>query len=89
MFLAGAFSQLGESAANNGDVSKASSYGAAAASFVIIFTSVFGATVRNYESSISRCSKYSHSPYASCTCILPKHPPKRADVILQGAISNS
>ncbi|KAI3320367.1 general substrate transporter [Xylariaceae sp. AK1471] len=44
MFLAGAFSQLGESAASNGDVDKASSYGAAAASFVIIFTSVFGAT---------------------------------------------
>ncbi|KAF2971302.1 hypothetical protein GQX73_g2223 [Xylaria multiplex] len=44
MFLAGAFSQLGETAARNGDVDKASSYGAAAASFVFIFTSVFGAT---------------------------------------------
>ncbi|KAJ2988813.1 hypothetical protein NUW58_g3779 [Xylaria curta] len=44
MFLAGAFSQLGENAARDGDVGKASSYGAAAASFVFIFTSVFGAT---------------------------------------------
>ncbi|KAI1827404.1 general substrate transporter [Xylaria intraflava] len=44
MFLAGAFSQLGENAAKNGDTAKASSYGAAAASFVFIFTSVFGAT---------------------------------------------
>ncbi|RWA10654.1 hypothetical protein EKO27_g4459 [Xylaria grammica] len=44
MFLAGAFSQLGEDAARNGDVDKASSYGAAAASFVFIFTSIFGAT---------------------------------------------
>ncbi|KAI0476643.1 general substrate transporter [Xylaria cf. heliscus] len=44
MFLAGAFSQLGENASRDGDVGKASSYGAAAASFVFIFTSVFGAT---------------------------------------------
>ncbi|KAI0873352.1 general substrate transporter [Hypoxylon argillaceum] len=44
MFLAGAFSQLGENASRNGDTDKASSYGAAAASFVFIFTSVFGAT---------------------------------------------
>ncbi|KAJ8128808.1 hypothetical protein O1611_g4824 [Lasiodiplodia mahajangana] len=44
MFLAGAFSQLGENASRAGDVGKASSYGAAAASFVFIFTSVFGAT---------------------------------------------
>lgn len=44
MFLAGAFSQLGEDAARNGDAGKASSYGAAAASFVFIFTSIFGAT---------------------------------------------
>ncbi|KAI0424453.1 general substrate transporter [Xylaria sp. FL1042] len=44
MFLAGAFSQLGENAAANGDVGKANSYGAAAASFVFIFTSIFGAT---------------------------------------------
>ncbi|RYC54506.1 hypothetical protein CHU98_g11702 [Xylaria longipes] len=44
MFLAGAFSHLGENAARNGDVDKASSYGAAAASFVFIFTSIFGAT---------------------------------------------
>ncbi|KAK5627593.1 hypothetical protein RRF57_003308 [Xylaria bambusicola] len=44
MFLAGAFSQLGENAAANGNVDKANSYGAAAASFVFIFTSVFGAT---------------------------------------------
>ncbi|KAJ4420640.1 hypothetical protein N0V82_004205 [Gnomoniopsis sp. IMI 355080] len=44
MFLAGAFSRLGEDARNAGDTAKASSYGAAAASFVFIFTSVFGAT---------------------------------------------
>ncbi|KAH9898978.1 general substrate transporter [Xylariomycetidae sp. FL2044] len=44
MFLAGAFSQLGQSATRNGDIDKANSYGAAAASFVFIFTSVFGAT---------------------------------------------
>lgn len=44
MFLAGAFAQLGEDAARNGDTGKASSYGAAAASFVFIFTSIFGAT---------------------------------------------
>ncbi|KAH8159780.1 hypothetical protein CIB48_g8477 [Xylaria polymorpha] len=44
MFLAGAFSQLGENASHAGDVAKANSYGAAAASFVFIFTSVFGAT---------------------------------------------
>ncbi|KAK6949759.1 hypothetical protein Daesc_008080 [Daldinia eschscholtzii] len=44
MFLAGAFSKLGQDATANGDLAKASSYGAAAASFVFIFTSVFGAT---------------------------------------------
>ncbi|KAK8007743.1 GTP cyclohydrolase-2 [Apiospora arundinis] len=44
MFLAGAFSKLGMEATANGDLSKANSYGAAAASFVFIFTSVFGAT---------------------------------------------
>ena len=44
MFLAGAFSKLGMQATADGDLSKANSYGAAAASFVFIFTSVFGAT---------------------------------------------
>ncbi|ETS76037.1 hypothetical protein PFICI_12981 [Pestalotiopsis fici W106-1] len=44
MFLAGAFSRLGQDATRDGDVAKANSYGAAAASFVFIFTSVFGAT---------------------------------------------
>ncbi|KAK2599887.1 hypothetical protein N8I77_011607 [Diaporthe amygdali] len=44
MFLAGAFSRLGQDASNAGDSAKAASYGAAAASFVFIFTSVFGAT---------------------------------------------
>lgn len=44
MFLAAAFSKLGQEASAAGDTSKASSYGAAAASFVFIFTSVFGAT---------------------------------------------
>ncbi|KAI1423533.1 general substrate transporter [Xylaria sp. FL1777] len=44
MFLAGAFSQLGENAAGNGETDKANYYGAAAAAFVFIFTSIFGAT---------------------------------------------
>ncbi|KAI8712570.1 hypothetical protein NCS52_01355500 [Fusarium sp. LHS14.1] len=44
MFLAAAFSKLGQDASRDGDTAKASSYGAAAASFVFIFTSVFGAT---------------------------------------------
>jgi len=44
MILAGAFSRLGQDATREGDLSKANSYGAAAASFVFIFTSVFGAT---------------------------------------------
>ncbi|KAK6088361.1 hypothetical protein SCUP234_00849 [Seiridium cupressi] len=44
MFLAGAFSRLGQEATRDGDLAKANSYGAAAASFVFIFTSVFGAT---------------------------------------------
>jgi MFS family permease len=44
MALAGAFSYLGQQATENGDASKASSYGNAAVSMVFIFTSVFGAT---------------------------------------------
>ncbi|RYP31570.1 hypothetical protein DL767_005679 [Monosporascus sp. MG133] len=44
MFLAGAFSRLGQQARASGNTSLAESYGAAAASFVFIFTSVFGAT---------------------------------------------
>lgn len=44
MFLAGGFSRLGQDASNLGNTEKAASYGAAAASFVFIFTSVFGAT---------------------------------------------
>ncbi|KAL8347644.1 hypothetical protein RB601_002980 [Gaeumannomyces tritici] len=44
MFLAGAFSRLGIDARAGGDSVKADQYGAAAASFVFIFTSVFGAT---------------------------------------------
>lgn len=44
MFLAGAFSRLGQDARDRGDVGLANSYGAAAASFVFVFTSVFGAT---------------------------------------------
>ncbi|SPO04188.1 related to sugar transport protein STP1 [Cephalotrichum gorgonifer] len=44
MFLAGAFSRLAKDATERGDISKANSYGATAASFVFIFTSVFGAT---------------------------------------------
>jgi MFS family permease len=44
MFLAGGFSRLGQNARDGGNISLANSYGAAAASFVFIFTSVFGAT---------------------------------------------
>lgn len=44
MFLAGGFSRLAINAREAGDASKASSYGAAAASMIFIFTSVFGAT---------------------------------------------
>ena len=44
MFLAGAFSGLGQQARADGNASLAESYGAAAASFVFVFTSVFGAT---------------------------------------------
>ena len=44
MFLAGAFSHLGQKARHDGNVALAESYGAAAASFVFVFTSVFGAT---------------------------------------------
>ncbi|EAW11574.1 putative MFS monosaccharide transporter [Aspergillus clavatus NRRL 1] len=44
MFLAGGFSRLAINAREAGEISKASSYGAAAASMIFIFTSVFGAT---------------------------------------------
>ncbi|GKU07510.1 mfs monosaccharide protein [Fusarium langsethiae] len=44
MFLAAAFSRLGQDARDAGDIDKANSYGAAAAAFVFIFTFVFGAT---------------------------------------------
>ncbi|KAF5865572.1 hypothetical protein ETB97_003416 [Aspergillus alliaceus] len=44
MFLAGGFSYLCKQANAAGDASKASSYGAAAASMVFIFTFIFGAT---------------------------------------------
>ncbi|EHL01506.1 putative Sugar transporter STL1 [Glarea lozoyensis 74030] len=44
MFLAGGFSRLGLDATAAGDTSKSSSYGAAAASMIFIFTSTFGAT---------------------------------------------
>ncbi|GAB7330967.1 hypothetical protein MBLNU13_g02478t1 [Cladosporium sp. NU13] len=44
MFLAGGMSRLGLDAREAGDISAANSYGAAAASFVYIFTFVFGAT---------------------------------------------
>ncbi|KAK6714830.1 hypothetical protein SNK04_005759 [Fusarium graminearum] len=44
MFLAAAFSRLGQDARDAGDIAKANSYGAAAAAFVFIFTFVFGAT---------------------------------------------
>lgn len=44
MFLAGGMSRLGLNATAAGETAKASSYGAAAASFVYIFTFVFGAT---------------------------------------------
>ncbi|EGD94448.1 sugar transporter [Trichophyton mentagrophytes] len=44
MFLAGGFSRVGLDATAAGDGAKAASYGAAAASMIFIFTSVFGAT---------------------------------------------
>jgi len=44
MFLAGGMSRLGINASDAGEAAKASQYGAAAASMIFIFTSVFGAT---------------------------------------------
>lgn len=44
MFLAGGLSRLAINATNSGNTSHAASYGAAAASFIFIFTFVFGAT---------------------------------------------
>lgn len=44
MFLAGGMSRLGIDASAAGDAARASQYGAAAASMIFIFTSVFGAT---------------------------------------------
>lgn len=44
MFLAGGFSRLANEARESGNASSAEAYGAAAASFVFIFTFVFGAT---------------------------------------------
>jgi hypothetical protein len=44
MFLAGGFSRLGIDATAAGETAMAAQYGAAAASMVFIFTSVFGAT---------------------------------------------
>jgi hypothetical protein len=44
MFLAGGLSRLAINATNLGNTSHAASYGAAAASFIFIFTFVFGAT---------------------------------------------
>lgn len=44
MFLAGGFSRLAINAKAAGDMGHASSYGAAAASMIFIFTSTFGAT---------------------------------------------
>jgi hypothetical protein len=44
MALAGGFSYLGQQATNDGDLSKATSYGIAAVSMVFLFTFIFGAT---------------------------------------------
>jgi len=44
MALAGVFSRLGQNARDDGHVSQANSYGAAAVAMVYIFTFVFGAT---------------------------------------------
>ncbi len=44
MFLAGGMSRLGINATAAGETAKAAQYGAAGASMVFIFTSVFGAT---------------------------------------------
>lgn len=44
MFLGGGFSALGLQAADDGNAGRASAFGAAAASMIFVFTSVFGAT---------------------------------------------
>jgi hypothetical protein len=44
MFLAGGFSRLAINARESGNLSRADSFGAAAASMVFIFTAIFGAT---------------------------------------------
>lgn len=44
MFLAGGFSRLAINAKADGNMSSASSYGAAAAAMIFVFTSTFGAT---------------------------------------------
>lgn len=44
MFLAGGLSRLAINASDAGDASKASSYGAGAASMIFIYTAAFGAT---------------------------------------------
>jgi hypothetical protein len=44
MFLGGGFSRLAIDSKAAGDMAKASSYGAAAASMIFIFTSAFGAS---------------------------------------------
>ncbi|KFZ15217.1 hypothetical protein V502_05714 [Pseudogymnoascus sp. VKM F-4520 (FW-2644)] len=44
MFLGGGFSALGLQASADGDAGRASAFGAAAASMIFVFTSVFGAT---------------------------------------------
>ena len=44
MFLAGGMSALGQEAKASGNMTAASNYGAAAASFIVLFTFTFGAT---------------------------------------------
>lgn len=44
MFLGGGFSAIGMQAAADGNAGRASAFGAAGASMIFIFTSVFGAT---------------------------------------------
>ena len=44
MFLAGGFSRLAINARDSGDAARASSFGAAAAAMIFIFTAAFGAT---------------------------------------------
>lgn len=59
MFLAGGFSRLAINARDSGDAARASSFGAAAAAMIFIFTAAFGATwlTGTYLASSSRATR--------------------------------